>query len=152
MALDGNTEKTCIGRYTTIMHHRLYMRSYRYRRHSLLGRISNWPIEKISRTEKLNPRCRYNFAGTYTHRFKAIWTHFYRIHGKKGIHIVSAWADRLGIVLSQRKPMKKTNEITVIPELLELMDLNWKKITMNLIKLAHEPVGKKQTKKKASMK
>ena len=30
-----------------------------------------------------------------------------RIHGKKGIHIVSAWADRLGIVLSKWRPMKK---------------------------------------------
>ena len=32
-------------------------------------------------------------------------------------------SDRLGIVLSQMKTDEKTNEITVIPELLELMDL-----------------------------
>jgi len=125
MALDGNTEKTCIGRYTTIMHHRLYMRSYRYRRHSLLGRISNWPIEKISRTEKLNPRCRYNFAGTYTHRFKAILTHFYRIHGKK-VYTSSLHGQIDSVLYFLKENLwKKTNEITVIPELLELMDLNW---------------------------
>jgi len=52
-------------------------------------------------------------------------------HGKKGIHIVSAWADRLGIVLSQMKTDEKTNEITVIPELLELMDLKGMIVTID---------------------
>ena len=53
-----------------------------------------------------------------------------RIYGKKGIHIVSAWADKLGIVLSQMKTDEKTNEITVIQELLELMDLKGMIVTI----------------------
>ena len=42
-------------------------------------------------------------------------------------------SDRLGIVLSQMKTDEKTNEITVIPELLELMDL--KGILLILLKM-----------------
>lgn len=41
----------------------------------------------------------------------------------KGIHLVSAWASELGIVLGQIKTKEKSNEITAIPELLIAMDL-----------------------------
>ena len=40
-------------------------------------------------------------------------------------------SDRLGIVLSQMKTDEKTNEITVIPELLELMDLKGMIVTID---------------------
>lgn len=43
--------------------------------------------------------------------------------GKDAIHMVSAWASSNGIVLGQRQVDSKTNEITVIPELLRLLDV-----------------------------
>lgn len=47
-------------------------------------------------------------------------------------------SDRLWIVLSQMKTDEKTNEITVIPELLELMDL--KGILLILLKMCKRQV------------
>lgn len=41
-----------------------------------------------------------------------------RSNGKGPIHMVSAWASRLGIVLGQIKTDEKSNEITAIPELI----------------------------------
>ena len=69
-------------------------------------------------------------------------------HGKKGIHIVSEWADRLEIVLSQMKTDEKTNEITVIPELLELMDLKGMIVTIDAMgcqKKITEKISEKKT-------
>jgi len=43
--------------------------------------------------------------------------------GKKAIHLVSAWASENRIVLAQRKVDSKTNEITVIPELLDALEV-----------------------------
>lgn len=43
--------------------------------------------------------------------------------GKDAIHMVSAWASTNGIVLGQRKVDDKSNEITAIPELLELLSI-----------------------------
>lgn len=43
--------------------------------------------------------------------------------GKGAIHLVSAWASANGIVLGQRKTAEKSNEITVSPELLELLNV-----------------------------
>jgi predicted transposase YbfD/YdcC len=40
------------------------------------------------------------------------------------LHIVSAWASQQGITLGQIAVDSKSNEITAIPELLELLDLN----------------------------
>src|SRR5713101_7025379 len=40
---------------------------------------------------------------------------------KRAIHMVSAWATENGVVLGQRKVDDKSNEITAIPELLELL-------------------------------
>lgn len=47
-------------------------------------------------------------------------------------------SDRLWIVLSQMKTDEKTNKITVIPELLELMDL--KGILLILLKMCKRQV------------
>ena len=41
----------------------------------------------------------------------------------KAVHMVSAWATRLGVCFGQVKTYEKSNEITAIPELLELLDL-----------------------------
>jgi predicted transposase YbfD/YdcC len=45
--------------------------------------------------------------------------------GKQGmIHMVSAWASQNRLVLGQRKVNEKSNEITALPELLKVIDLN----------------------------
>lgn len=49
----------------------------------------------------------------------------YERGGKRGmIHMVSAWASEHRMVLGQRKVNDKSNEITAIPELLRVLDLN----------------------------
>lgn len=49
----------------------------------------------------------------------------YERGSKQGmIHMVSAWATQNRIVLGQRKVNEKSNEITAIPELLEVLDLS----------------------------
>jgi predicted transposase YbfD/YdcC len=48
----------------------------------------------------------------------------YERGGKQGmIHMVSAWAHQNRLVLGQRKVHEKSNEITAIPELLQVLDL-----------------------------
>ena len=42
---------------------------------------------------------------------------------EKGIHLVSAWAETLGLVLAQVKTQEKSNEITAIPQLLAALDI-----------------------------
>lgn len=44
--------------------------------------------------------------------------------GKEAIHLVNAWASTHGITLGQRKVDDKSNEITAIPELLELLNIS----------------------------
>jgi predicted transposase YbfD/YdcC len=46
-----------------------------------------------------------------------------RGQGKGAIHMVSAWASQNRLVLGQRKVDEKSNEITAIPELLKVLDL-----------------------------
>jgi predicted transposase YbfD/YdcC len=46
-----------------------------------------------------------------------------RANGKSAIHMVSAWASANHLVLGQVKVEDKSNEITAIPELLEVLDL-----------------------------
>ncbi|MCP4606424.1 MAG: ISAs1 family transposase [Proteobacteria bacterium] len=43
---------------------------------------------------------------------------------KSAIHMVSAWAAENRIVLGQVKTEEKSNEITAIPELLEVLDIS----------------------------
>ena len=50
---------------------------------------------------------------------------------KAAIHMVSAWASRNGIVLGQIKTDEKSNEITAIPELLNLLDITGCVITID---------------------
>jgi len=46
-----------------------------------------------------------------------------RESGTKALHLVSAWASEHRLVLAQAKVQDKSNEITAIPALLELLDL-----------------------------
>jgi predicted transposase YbfD/YdcC len=55
---------------------------------------------------------------------KALRRSFGKGTGKRAIHMVSAWASENGAVLGQRKVDTKSNEITAIPELLDLLALN----------------------------
>ncbi|MDX1687956.1 MAG: ISAs1 family transposase [Candidatus Promineifilaceae bacterium] len=51
--------------------------------------------------------------------------------GKTAIHLVSAWATANHLVLGQRKVDDKSNEITAIPELLHLLELNGCVVTID---------------------
>jgi hypothetical protein len=42
----------------------------------------------------------------------------------KALHVVSAWAGQTGITLGQVAVDAKSNEITAMPQLLELLDLH----------------------------
>jgi predicted transposase YbfD/YdcC len=44
--------------------------------------------------------------------------------GKCAIHVISAWANKAGLTLGQVKTDEKSNEITAIPQLLELLELH----------------------------
>lgn len=54
-----------------------------------------------------------------------------RANGKKAIHLVSAWAVENGLALGQVKVDDKSNEITAIPELLRLLQLNGCLVTID---------------------
>jgi predicted transposase YbfD/YdcC len=43
---------------------------------------------------------------------------------RKAIHIVSAWADEMGLVLGQVQTSEKSNEITAIPDLIRALDIS----------------------------
>ena len=54
-----------------------------------------------------------------------------KIKNQKAIHVVSAWANENKLVLGQIKVDDKSNEITAIPELLKLLDINGCIITID---------------------
>ena len=54
---------------------------------------------------------------------KTVRRSFDRVKGNNAIHIVSAWACENKMVLGQKKVDEKSNEITAIPELLEILDI-----------------------------
>ena len=51
--------------------------------------------------------------------------------GREAIHMVSAWGEANGVVLAQEKVDEKSNEITAIPLLLEVLDLKNCIVTMD---------------------
>lgn len=51
--------------------------------------------------------------------------------GKEGLWMVSAWACEQRLVLGQLKTAEKSNEITAIPLLLELLELKWCIVTVD---------------------
>jgi hypothetical protein len=52
---------------------------------------------------------------------KTLRRSFDRASSKAAIHMVSAWSSKNGLVLGQVKTEEKSNEITAIPKLLELL-------------------------------
>lgn len=54
-----------------------------------------------------------------------------RKKGQGAIHMVSAWASRNQLVLGQRQVDDKSNEITAIPELLKMLDIEGCTITID---------------------
>lgn len=64
----------------------------------------------------------------------------------KAIHMVSAWATRLGVCFGQVKTYEKSNEITAIPELLELLDLKGVIVTIDAMG-CQKKIAEKITKK-----
>ena len=54
-----------------------------------------------------------------------------RANGSPAIHLVSAWASDIRLVLGQLKTADKSNEITVIPELIKILDLRGATITID---------------------
>jgi len=56
-----------------------------------------------------------------------------KVLGKRGIYMVSAWAEENELVLGQRKVDEKSNEITAIPELLKLLALSGCIVTIDAI-------------------
>ncbi len=51
--------------------------------------------------------------------------------GIKPIHMVSAWSKRAGVTLAQIKTNEKSNEITAIPELLDILSLAGSVVTID---------------------
>ena len=68
--------------------------------------------------------------------------------GKAAIHMVSAWSSKNGVVLGQEKTAEKSNEITAIPELLEVLELKGCIVTIDAIGCQTE-IAKKIISKKA---
>jgi len=52
-------------------------------------------------------------------------------NGKSAIHMVSAWASEVNMVLGQVKTEEKSNEITAIPQLLNLLDISGCVVTID---------------------
>lgn len=75
---------------------------------------------------------------------KTVRRSYDRSNGKEAIHMVSAWAANY-LVLGQRKVEDKSNEITAIPELLQLLALNGCIVTIDAMgcqaEIAEQIVG-----------
>lgn len=58
------------------------------------------------------------------------------------IHMVSAWANKAGIVLGQQRVDEKSNEITAVPKLLDLIDVQGCTITSDAMSCQKKTVKK----------
>ena len=54
-----------------------------------------------------------------------------KTNGKSAIHMVSAWASDTNMVLGQIKTDEKSNEITAIPKLIDLLDISGATVTID---------------------
>ncbi len=70
-------------------------------------------------------------------------------NGKKALHVVSAWFSETGMVLGQVKTHEKSNEITAIPELLDLLDVTGCIVTIDALGTQKDIVRKIKKDKKA---
>jgi len=68
-------------------------------------------------------------------------------HGKLAIHTVNVWANSNGLVLGQVKTDEKSTEVTAIPELLEILDIEGCIVTIDALgtqkKIAEKIIEKK---------
>lgn len=71
---------------------------------------------------------------------------FDRATGQNALHIVSAWATANKLFLGQEKVDEKSNEITAIPKLLDLLDLKGNTVTMDAMGCQREIAEKIVTK------
>lgn len=62
--------------------------------------------------------------------------------GKQAIHLLNAWSVENGICIGQRKVSEKSNEITAIPELMDLLDLKGTIITADALNTQKTVVAK----------
>jgi len=62
------------------------------------------------------------------------------IKGKRALNVVSAWAKEASVVLGQVKCEEKSNEITAIPELLKILNLEDCIVTIDAIGCQRETV------------
>jgi predicted transposase YbfD/YdcC len=62
---------------------------------------------------------------------KTLRRSFDQAAGQGPIHMISAWSTRQRLVLGQRKVEDKSNEITAIPELLQLLELHGAVVTID---------------------
>lgn len=62
--------------------------------------------------------------------------------GIKGLHILNAWSKENGICIGQLKVDDKSNEITALPKLIELLDLNDCIVTTDALNTQKENVAK----------
>nr|WP_319492443.1 ISAs1 family transposase [uncultured Desulfobacter sp.] len=69
-----------------------------------------------------------------------------KTNGKSAIHVVSAWASDANLVLGQIKTDEKSNEITAIPDLLDLLDISGTTVTIDAMgcqkKIAEKVIDK----------
>ena len=73
----------------------------------------------------------------------------------KACHVVSAWANSLGVCFGQVKTEEKSNEITAIPELLELLDIKGMIVTIDAMgcqKKITEKIAEKESEYVISLK
>lgn len=57
--------------------------------------------------------------------------HLNGLVGGVGAHLVAAWESSRGLLLGQVKAQEKSNEITAIPELLDMIDVNGANVTID---------------------
>lgn len=72
-----------------------------------------------------------DLAGTVSIDGKTLRRSFDAAAGKAAIHMVSLWAGEHGLVFGQRAVDAKSNEITAIPVLLELLDIRGCTVTID---------------------
>mgnify|MGYP001576786240 CR=1 FL=1 len=70
-----------------------------------------------------------------------------RSKGKEALHLVHAWASENHMLLGEIKTDAKSNEITAIPELLKLLDLQGAIVTVDAMGTQKEIAGEIQSKK-----
>lgn len=73
---------------------------------------------------------------------KTLRRSFDRASSKAAIHMVSAWASKNSLVLGQVKTEEKSNEITAIPKLLELLHLHGCVVTIDAMGCQREIVDR----------